>query len=176
MMASSTWAVQMLLVALSPIIDVDHAIGCNVSFRSTALGQVGEFDSNYDGPSFMEETDLCLRVRQAGYRLLFDPDAVVVHSNAPRDKGMERRNLDPRVQLWSARSRAYFALKQLPRTLAVLRHNALGNLKLHLIAAVRERSYEHVRALVLQCAGLSLGVVDWVLAGRPRNPLFPDAT
>lgn len=152
-------------------IDIDHAIGCNMSFRACVLQTIGGFDLAYGGPNFMEETDLYLRARHAGYRVRFDPDAVVHHKNAPRDGGLERRALDPRGELWSARSRAYFAWKLLPRTLAVLRFNALGLIKMHAVAAIRERSWPHAAAVGLQAAGILLGTFDWLAAGRPRLAL-----
>jgi len=153
-------------------IEVDHLIGCNMSFRASTLAEVGGFDLRYGGPNFMEETDLCLRVRRAGWTIVFDPDALVHHRNAPRDGNLTRRALDPRGEFWSARSRAYFAWKMLPATFAVVRYNALGILKMHATRAIQRRSSAHAQAALLQTAGLILGTIDWLRAGRPRQPLW----
>jgi len=48
---------------------IDHVQGCNMSFRKEALIKAGGFD----------ETDLCMRIRKAGYKLVFDPKAELVH-------------------------------------------------------------------------------------------------
>jgi GT2 family glycosyltransferase len=150
---------------------VRHFIGCNTSFRREALEAAGGYDTHYGGPNFMEETDLCLRVGRAGWRVLFDPDAVVRHLSAPRDTGMERRALDASLEFWTARSRAYFSLKLLPLSWAVWRYNGPAFLVQHAREGLRGRQPGHLRALVLQACGLMLGTCDWLLAGCPRQPV-----
>jgi GT2 family glycosyltransferase len=59
--------------------DVDHVLGANASFRRDALRQVGGFDLAFSGTGFFEEADLSLRLRAAGFRIVFDPTAVVQH-------------------------------------------------------------------------------------------------
>ena len=59
--------------------EVDHGQGCNISFRTSILKQVGGFDTRFGGSAFLEETDVCLRIKQAGYKLLFEPKATVIH-------------------------------------------------------------------------------------------------
>lgn len=61
------------------IIEVGHLKGCNMSFRRTALAAVDGFDEYYSGIAHREETDLCIRVRRSGYRLLYNPQATVEH-------------------------------------------------------------------------------------------------
>ena len=59
--------------------DIDHVQGCNMSFRKEALMKAGGFDECFGGSAHLEETDLCLRIRKAGYKLVFDPEAELVH-------------------------------------------------------------------------------------------------
>ena len=59
--------------------DVDHAQGCNMSFRKAALERIGGFDTRFGGSAFLEETDVCLRIKRAGHRIVFDPAAELVH-------------------------------------------------------------------------------------------------
>lgn len=57
--------------------EVDWQSGCCVMFRGKLLKELGGFD-----PQFFyhcEEVDLCLRVRKAGYKVLFTPDAEITH-------------------------------------------------------------------------------------------------
>lgn len=58
---------------------IDHAQGCNMSFRKEAIMKAGKFDERFGGSAHLEETDMCLRIRKAGYLLVFDPEAELVH-------------------------------------------------------------------------------------------------
>lgn len=98
-------------------VDVDHLISCNVSFRRDALEQVGGFDPNYTITSLREETDLCIRVKKAGWRLVFEPSMAVVHFSA-RSQGHFMRQ--PLAQYSSGRNGVYFAIKQCGLTPHVL--------------------------------------------------------
>ncbi len=58
---------------------IDHVQGCNMSFRKEALIKAGGFDERFGGSAHLEETDLCLRIRKAGYKIVFDPKAELIH-------------------------------------------------------------------------------------------------
>jgi GT2 family glycosyltransferase len=58
--------------------DVDWLSGCCVALRRTAFEQVGGFDPAYF--MFVEDVDLCWRLGQAGWRVVFAPVAEVVHA------------------------------------------------------------------------------------------------
>lgn len=62
---------------------VDAPPGGNMSFSRDALLAVGGFDSEYVGTAALEETDFGFRVRAHGFRILFAPEAVLVHLAAP---------------------------------------------------------------------------------------------
>jgi GT2 family glycosyltransferase len=79
------------------VVEVDHLLGANMSFRHSVLDQLGGIHDGYAGTCTREETDLCLRVRAAGYRLLFAPDAVVEHVAGPYAKG---ERFDLRYAYW----------------------------------------------------------------------------
>lgn len=64
-------------------IEVDHLIGANMSFRRSALLEVGGIHGRYPGPGLCEETDIALRQRALGRRIVFDPTAVARHNSAP---------------------------------------------------------------------------------------------
>ncbi len=98
-------------------IEVDHLIGCNMSFRRAALEQVGGFDPEYTLTNLREETDVCFRVKRAGWRVLFVPEMTVVHVSVRSKKFFTER---PGIQFSNGRNVAYFAVKHLglsPRTL-----------------------------------------------------------
>lgn len=57
--------------------EVDYMIGACQVIRRTALAEVGLLDEHiFYGP---EDVDLCLRFRQAGWKVVYNPEAVVVH-------------------------------------------------------------------------------------------------
>lgn len=58
--------------------DVDWVSGCSLMLRRDAFDDVGGFDPGYW--MFVEDVDLGHRLRQAGWRVRFVPDAHVVHT------------------------------------------------------------------------------------------------
>lgn len=60
--------------------DADHAAGCNFSVRRSVLAAVGGFDEALSvGAALYEETDLCLRVKRAGFQIVFNGRARLTH-------------------------------------------------------------------------------------------------
>ncbi|MTV25990.1 glycosyltransferase family 2 protein [Nitriliruptoraceae bacterium ZYF776] len=57
--------------------DVGWVSGCVVALRRDALETVDGFDPGY--PLYVEDVDLCLRLRDAGWRIRYEPSAEVVH-------------------------------------------------------------------------------------------------
>ncbi|HEV3280295.1 MAG TPA: glycosyltransferase family 2 protein [Acidimicrobiales bacterium] len=82
-------------------VSVDHLLGANMSFRRAALDRIGGIRDGYAGTCIREETDLCLQVSQAGYRLIYTPDAVVEHVAAPYAKG---ERFDLRYAYWAQKN------------------------------------------------------------------------
>lgn len=58
--------------------DVDWLSGCCLAVRRTAFEAVGGFDPAYF--MFVEDVDLCARLGEAGWRVVFAPVAEVVHA------------------------------------------------------------------------------------------------
>jgi GT2 family glycosyltransferase len=58
--------------------DVDYVTGAALAMRRGLMEKVGGFDEDYF-PAYYEEVDLCLRVRRAGFRVVYIPTAVLVH-------------------------------------------------------------------------------------------------
>lgn len=58
---------------------IDHVQGCNMSFRKEALSKAGGFDERFGGSAHLEETDLCMRIIKEGYKIVFDPEAELIH-------------------------------------------------------------------------------------------------
>ncbi|MGB7440018.1 MAG: hormogonium polysaccharide biosynthesis glycosyltransferase HpsN [Coleofasciculaceae cyanobacterium] len=59
---------------------VISARGCNMSFRRDIFTKHGlHFDERFRGSAVREESDFCLRLRQTGYQVWYDPEAHLVH-------------------------------------------------------------------------------------------------
>jgi GT2 family glycosyltransferase len=58
--------------------DVDFCSGVFLAVRSDVLKQLGGFDAAFK-PAYFEETDLCIRLQQAGYKIIYDPAVMVIH-------------------------------------------------------------------------------------------------
>ncbi|MEA5536317.1 hormogonium polysaccharide biosynthesis glycosyltransferase HpsN [Crocosphaera sp. XPORK-15E] len=54
--------------------------GCNMSFRREIFTKYNVwFDERFRGNAVREESDFCLRLRQTGYQIWYEPDAYLVH-------------------------------------------------------------------------------------------------
>lgn len=75
--------------------EVDFVTGCAMLIRRECLEQVGLFDERFF--MYYEDSDYCLRVRSAGYRVLMVPRAKMWHkvatSSGGSDSPMERYHM-----------------------------------------------------------------------------------
>ncbi|MBD2099532.1 hormogonium polysaccharide biosynthesis glycosyltransferase HpsN [Leptolyngbya sp. FACHB-261] len=56
------------------------ARGCNMSFRKVLFTEHGlHFDERFRGSAVREESDFCLNIRKTGFKIWYDPEAVLVH-------------------------------------------------------------------------------------------------
>lgn len=58
--------------------EVDYCSGACIGVPRTLFAQLGGFDTQF-APAYYEDTDLAMRVRQAGYRVLYQPALRVIH-------------------------------------------------------------------------------------------------
>jgi hypothetical protein len=57
--------------------EAEHINGACMVCRTEVLRQVGGSDGRF--PLFLEETDLCMRVREAGWKIRYTPRAEIIH-------------------------------------------------------------------------------------------------
>lgn len=58
--------------------EVDYCSAACLVVRSDLFRRLGGFDDAF-APAYYEDTDLCFRIRNAGYAVVYEPGAVVVH-------------------------------------------------------------------------------------------------
>ena len=79
-------------------------LGTNSSFRKTALESIGGFDHAF--AYLLDETDVCLRLVDANFKVVYERNAIVFHQFAPSDlRGVNRV---PKSLYPSAVSKSYF--------------------------------------------------------------------
>ncbi|TSE23828.1 glycosyltransferase [Tepidimonas aquatica] len=128
-------------------------IGVNSAFRRAALADIGGFDEEY--AYFLDETDVCLRLLEKGWRLRTLDDAEVHHAYAPSHLRTPQRV--PTTLYLTARSKIYYALRHQPqpplRPLAIVQRQ-----RDDLLASV-----QHLRAA---------GKIDAAAAQRLRDDIW----
>jgi GT2 family glycosyltransferase len=93
--------------------DVDSVMECNWMWRRELLSSL-QFDDvlNFDD-AVMYGLDLTLQAKRRGYRVVFEPEALVYHHPAPRSPELDRQNKGPRMFTYS-RNCMYVVLKGTP--------------------------------------------------------------
>ena len=82
-------------------------LGTNSSFRTDILREIGGFDHTFS--YFLDETDVCLRIVDAGFKILYESSALVFHQFAASHIRSARRIA--RTVYPSAVSKAYFIMR-----------------------------------------------------------------
>lgn len=62
--------------------EIDTVIGCNAAWRKSVFDKLRGFDEKFTGNAMREESDLSLRAKQKGYKILFDPNVEIEHVRA----------------------------------------------------------------------------------------------
>lgn len=83
------------------LVEVDHMLGANMSVRSSIVRELGGIRDFYPGTCLREETDIALRMRRRGMRVVYTPFAVVDHVGGRYARG---RRFDSRYRYFGARN------------------------------------------------------------------------
>lgn len=79
-------------------------LGTNCSYRHSALLDIRGFDNVF--AYLLDETDVCLRLTDSGYKIVYEPSALVYHQFAPSH--VRSQNRVPRTLYPSVVSKSYF--------------------------------------------------------------------
>lgn len=105
------------------IVEVDHVMGCNMSYRRSVLASLGGFREDCSGISGVrEDSDMCMRVKRLGYRIVFNPAAVVDHVGAPQAVG---RRFDARYVYYNHRNHLILMIRNFGLFQPILGRNLL---------------------------------------------------
>lgn len=80
----------------------DLASGCCMLIKKEVLDSIGSFDERYF--LYYEDTDLCQRVKQANYKIYYEPKSILWHKNAGSTGGSG----SPLQDYYIARNRMLF--------------------------------------------------------------------
>jgi GT2 family glycosyltransferase len=104
--------------------EIDWQSGCCILFRANVLKMLGGFDEQFF--YHYEEVDLCKRVWDAGYRIIFTPDVTITHLG-----GQSVNRFPVRFELERCRNRYRYYYKHFGRRGArQCRHIYLARLRL----------------------------------------------
>jgi len=72
-------------------IDVDQIMGAEMLIRKSVIDQVGPMDENFF--MYFEEVDLCRRIKKAGWRIVFLPNAPITHLAGQSSKQLPMKRI-----------------------------------------------------------------------------------
>ncbi|MGP8026194.1 MAG: glycosyltransferase family 2 protein, partial [Acidocella sp.] len=141
-------------------VEVGSVKGSNMSFRMAVVRQVGGFDRR---TPFLEETDFSTRVRAAGWRLMYEPEAELVHLSIPSGGTREKNALESESRRFE--STAYYMRKH---------RGPLGVasfiVTFMLIAMVRAFRFRSLKVIPTLYSAMFQGFAD---AGKEPDQLLP---
>jgi len=115
------------------VVEVRGVIGANMAFRADAIVRVGPFDERL-GPGaggHEEETEMSARLRHAGYKIGYAPNAIVYHEVV-----LTRANRERFIRVSRERGRCRM-LHEKHSTFEVITKNAFAWIRLKLARATR---------------------------------------
>lgn len=141
-------------------IEVESIIGACMVVSRKAIEQVGMLDERYF--FFLEETDWCLSMRKAGWKVCFHPEARIFHLQGASAKKVF---VPARIEYW--KSRYLFFRKHRTRTvLRVLKTGLLVRLVLSgIMQAVAAPFSSGARNRLM----LNMTILGWHLQGCPAS-------
>lgn len=69
--------------------EVDQPMASALALRREALDEVGPFDEDF--PLYFNDVDLCYRLKEAGWKILFEPKAKVLHHHGHSTRQVRAR-------------------------------------------------------------------------------------
>jgi GT2 family glycosyltransferase len=144
-----------------------------MSYRRKVLAELGGFREDYPGISGLcEDTDMCLRVKGLGYKILFNPCAAVDHIGAPQAVG---RRFDHRWVYFGTRNHTCLLIRNFG-----LFHPILARHFIRVGLGAAMELLKKYAAASLRCAATAYGALSGLTAGtallisKGSNPVRND--
>ena len=146
---------------LQPI-EVDGIIGSCMLVRKEAIKEIGLLDEDYF--FFFEETDWCLRMRRAGWKVIFDPRYTIFHLQG---KSAAKVNARARIEYWRSRY-TYFEKHFDAISCHILRVGLLARLAAEIcLLAIAGFASLGRAAKSQQKLAVNTAILQWHMRGRP---------
>jgi len=149
-------------------IEVESLVGACLMVRAEVIARVGSLDVGFF--FFLEETEWCYRMRQAGYKIYYVPHAEITHLQGASARGLEA---EAKIEYHRARVR-FFQKHRGPLPTIVLVVGAffrvgVDTLTLGILSFVTGFRHRRLR----QRARVALRVLAWYLGGCPSTDGLP---
>jgi GT2 family glycosyltransferase len=178
---SALWGMRALFEDHSEPVPVDAISGACMMIRREAFDAAGGFAPDYF--MYAEDLDLCLKVKQAGRKVLYVPDAVVVHHGGQSSGSRPESNY---AAIMIRESMAQFMKRHNGRWYAAMFRfvtglSAISRLLLLLILsplAIRTNRRELFHHRLGKWAGIlnwAIGLQNWARRERSGRHSFPKA-
>lgn len=135
--------------------EVEYVTGAALAMRRAVYAQIGGFDEQFF-PGYYEDTDLCLRARHAGFKVLYWPPALVYHHQGG---SLEHRPYHQQYLIF--RNQVRFVFK----------HCTVGEILDSFVPAVMDRLELNIR---YQLYAVALGSLDAMLIWPEVAPAGTD--
>lgn len=98
--------------------EISFATGCCMYISTSVIKKIGYFDEKYF--LYLEDMDFCVRAQKAGYKIIFEPRAIIWHKNAAAAGGSGSKL----QEYYFTRNRLIFGFKyaKLKTKIALLKH------------------------------------------------------
>lgn len=178
---ASLWGIGPLFDDPAKPVPVEAISGACMLLRKEVFDGVGGFDSNYF--MYAEDLDLCLKVKRAGWKVCYVPDAVIIHhggqssaacGESNRAAVMIRESLMRFMKEYRGRSYAA-AFRFLTGCAALIRLLLLCLLSPGAIIASRWELLRGQFAKWAGIAGWALGLQTWARRDASADPGLPHA-
>jgi GT2 family glycosyltransferase len=112
--------------------EVEQPAGACLAIKRRAWTEIGGFDEGFF-PVWFEDVDFCLRLRSAGWKILYCPDALFIHEGG---HSVNRVGFRDRQCFWYRNLLRYFAKHHRPSECALLRISIAVGLSLRALLSL----------------------------------------